>query len=111
MQLLRRAAAHAAETAQDDVALQFIDHVLDPSLSEKLIELQLDHGLRHRADGQQHEDHAEQNQKRVKDAARAAQRVNFAVADRGDGGQRHVERVEHRVMLDEDEARACRRPA
>src|SRR5579883_139455 len=101
-QFVRGAAAHAPVSAKDDVALQFIDHIFDTSLSEKLIQLQFDHGLRHGADRQQHDDDAEQDQEAVEDAACAAERVDLAIAHRGYGGEGHVKRVEHRIVFNHD---------
>ena len=104
-QLIRRAAPHPAEAADDEVAFQFFDHFLDPPLSEKLIQLQLDDGLRHGSDGQQHHAHAEKNQERIEHPPDVAQRTNLAVTHGGHRGQRHVERIEHRIMFDENKPR------
>jgi hypothetical protein len=86
------------------VLVQGVDHFSSAPLSEILVELQLDDSLRHAADGEQHDGYAKEYQKRIEDLSGAAERVDFRVSYRADGDQRHVERVERRVMIDEDEA-------
>ena len=103
-QFLGRAASHPAETAQDNVAFQFVDHVPHTPLSEELIQLQLDQGLGHRADRQKDRGHAKEDEKRVEDPPGVAQPANFRIPDRGHGGQRHVEGIEHRIVFDQHEA-------
>ena len=92
------------EATDDVVALQFVDHIFDPSLSEKLIELEFDRSLRHGAYSEKDDHHAERDEKGIKYAPGMAQRPNLAVAHRGHGGERHVERVEDRIVFDHHEA-------
>src|SRR5258706_364347 len=103
-QLFRGTAAHAAESAQDEVSIEFVDHVLDTPLSEKLIQLQLDHRLGHGSYGQQENNYSEENQERIEDPSRVAERMDFAISHRGYGGQRHIERVEPGIILNEAES-------
>jgi hypothetical protein len=91
------------------VPFQLLDHVFDPSLSEKLIELKFDRGLRHRSDGEKDYHHAEGDQERIEDTPGMAQRPNLAVPHGGHRGERHVERVEERVAFDDDEPRSPER--
>ena len=102
-QLIGRPAPQPPEAAHDVVPLQFLDHVFNPSLSEILIQLQLDRGLRHRPHGQKNGHHAERDQEGIEDPPRVAQRPDLAVAYRRHGSQRHIERIEDRVTLDQHE--------
>ncbi len=88
-QFIGGGASQAAEPAHDVVPFQLVDHIFDPSLSKKLIQLQFDQRLRHGAHREKDDGHAEGDQKGVEDTARVTQRADLAIAHRRHGGQGH----------------------
>ena len=103
MQFLGRAAAHAAESANNEMILQFVDHAFIPPLVEDLSEFHLDDALRHGADSDEDDGDTEGDQECVEHAPAVAERMDLAIAHRGHGGERHVEGVERGPAFDQRE--------
>jgi hypothetical protein len=91
------------------MAFQFVDHVPCPPLSEELIQLQLDQGLSHCPHRQKDRGHADHDEKRVEDPSGVAQTADLRIPDGGHRGQRHVEGIERRIMLDPHETNGSAR--
>ena len=91
------AAADASKSADDVVVLEIVDHAFLPSLADGVAEFELDDGLGHGADGDEDGGDAEDDEKGIEDASGVGEGMDLAVADRGHGGQRHVEGIEGRV--------------
>ena len=104
LQFAGGAAADAAEAANDVVILQIVDHAFFPPLADGVAELEFDDGLGHGADGDEDGGDAEDDEEGIEDASGARERMDLAVAHRGHGGQRHVEGIERRVVVDDGEA-------
>ena len=103
LQFSGRAAAHAAESTNNVVIFQIVDHAFIAPFPDGFPEFQFDDGLGHDADGDENSRDPESEQKGVENAARAAKRQDFRVAHCGHGDERHVERVERRVVIDDGE--------
>ena len=84
--------------------LEIVDHAFVPPLANGVAELEFDDGLGHGADGDEDGGDSEDDEEGIEDASGVGERVDFAVAHRGHGGQRHVEGVERRVAVDDGEA-------
>ena len=93
LQFAGGAAADAAESADDVVILEIVDHAFFPPLADRVAELEFDDGLGHGADGDEEGGDSEDDQEGIEDASGVRERMNLAVAHRGHGGQGHVERI------------------
>jgi len=98
------AAADSSKSADDVVILEIVDHAFFPSLANGVAELQLDDGLGHGADGDEDRGDSEDDEKGIEDAPGVGERMDLTVADRGHGGQRHVERIEGWIPVNDGEA-------
>src|SRR4029453_12268387 len=92
---------HASETADDEMPLELVEHVLTPSAAPAVLQVSFDYA-RHE-EGERIEDggYAHRQHDHREELPRSRHRVYFAIADGGDRNDGHVKSFPRRPPLDD----------